>query len=179
MNTVHMPKVGKREQKIRDKLAKKKIEIIRKEISDWTLKIPDAKQYGMIPKYTSPEEMESIIDAYIIEENQKGEPLTISWLANALWIDSSKVTNREKRDWFGNVIAKYRQALLESYEKKMLKDPKSFNALKYYLENNFASKYSTKTTQDVNISWSISLMQLNREAEKIINAQVVIWEVVE
>jgi hypothetical protein len=106
----------------------------------------------MRPRYETPEEMASIIKEYIDEKMSKDEVLTIAGLANRLQIDIETLRAYSKKDQFTGVLKSMRLRLLESYEKKMLNDPRSFQALKYYLENNFASLYSSKTVQDVNIS---------------------------
>lgn len=174
-----MPKVWKREAKIRNKIAIKKLEAIKKDIENWNIKIPEKPVVWMIPRYETPEQMETLIKEYIEERTEKNKPFTISGIAKKLQIDIETLRNYSHKDEFLGLMKNIRLDLLNSYETKMLEDPKSFNAIKYYLENNFSSIYSTKTTSDVNITWSISLIQLNREAEKIINTTIVEWTIVE
>lgn len=174
-----MPKVWKRERLIRNRLAIKKMDNIKKDIENWKIVIPEKKVVWMIPKYETPEEMALLIKEYVDEKLEKKEPLTISGLAKRLQVDIETLRNYSKKDAFLWVFKNMRLSLLESYEVKMLTDPKAFNALKYYLENNFSDKYSSKTTTDVNITGSVSLIQLNREAEKILAGNIVEGEIVQ
>lgn len=170
-----MTRIWKREQRIRNNIAVKKMNIIKEQIKSWEL-VVNKPIYWMIPKYENPQEMESIIKGYIDEKLEKSEPFTIAWLCKVLQIDVETLRNYSKKDEFLGVIKKLKIQLLESYEKKMLNDPKSFNALKYYLENNFSQIYSSKTTQDITITWNVSLSKLADLAEARLQGNVIEWE---
>lgn len=157
----------------------KKIEVIKKELAEGKI-VP--KELSVSPgnmlKYQNPHELVALTEEYIKECQASGDYLTLEGLALKLWDDSWRLRNYKNKDEYKPIIDYYKRNILAQQTKAMMKDPKMLPAIKYYLENNFPDKYSSKTVQDINLTGNISLSKLADLAEAKLQGNIVEGEIV-
>lgn len=173
-----MPSVWKKESKILHAIARKKM----KDFANSTIVQQAQTEIQQIkpwqPKaFESPEAMETAITEYIQKQEQTGKPLTITGLALALWIDRQTLLNYSKKEPYFAIINKYRQVLLEQVEQALTDKSKFTPGQIFYLKNNYKNDYSDKV--EVEHTWNISLVELNRRAMQLQDCEIIDWEEVE
>lgn len=88
---------------------------------------------GRPPKFTSPEEMDAMIDAYLLECIQKEEPLTITGLTLALgFCDKCSLYEYQEKPEFTHSVKRARLLVENAYEKRIEKGAGPIFALKNF-----------------------------------------------
>jgi hypothetical protein len=168
-----MSKIGKKEQKILNSIARKKLkdfentplaEKVRNDLDNIRAWQPKA--------FETPEEMETAIMEYIEEQKQRNKPLTITWLALSLGIDRQTLINYSRKDKYFDVVNKRKQYLLSSVEEN-LTDKATFTPWQiFYLKNNYKQDYQDKIDFDGNVNIT-SLVDLHKLADNIIEGEII------
>jgi len=173
-----MSNIGKKEKKILLQIARKKLDSVKdiKLLQQATKEINEIKPWQ--PKaFESPEAMETAIQEYIQKQEMAWKWLTITGLALALWIDRQTLINYSKKDEYFAIVNKYRQVLLEQVEQNLTDKTKFTPWQIFYLKNNYKQDYSDKV--EVEHTGSISLVELNKRAMMLEDADVIEWEILE
>lgn len=175
-----MPKIGKKEQKILNAIARKKLDSV-KDIKD-LVKASDSLEN--IPNwrpalYNTEQELQILIDAYFKEADDKKEHPTITGLALKLWIDRSTLLDYSKKDKFSFPIKEARQKILNYTEKLLLSKDKFTPGQIFYLKNNYKNDYQDKIEIDNKHSWSISLVELSKLANELPEWEILDGELLE
>jgi len=95
---------------------------------------------GRPPRYSNPEEMQAIIDAYFAERiaSDPPKPPTISGLAYALEMTTESLRNYENRDQFFATVKRAKQRVEMSLEERL--DASAPTGAIFNLKNNFGWK---------------------------------------
>ena len=94
---------------------------------------------GRPPKWTDPKEVQTLIDAYFDECDEKEEPYTITGLALALDTDRHTLINYENKDEFFHTIKKAKHKC-ENYAEKQLYRHSQVAGVIFNLKNNYGWK---------------------------------------
>ena len=114
-----------------------------------------SKRLGRPRLYDSPEEMQTLIDQYFQETEDKQDPLTMSGLAYALGMDRTTLINYGHRDEFFNTVKRARDRVTAEYERRLLKSGTPTIGLIFALKNN--AGWVDKQEIDVNSQVSLSV----------------------
>jgi hypothetical protein len=58
------------------------------------------------------------------------------------------IRNYEKKDEYFGIIRYYRDTILVGMEERLFTDPRLFNSIRYYMNNNFSKLYQDKIEVD-------------------------------
>lgn len=96
-------------------------------------------------KFESVEQLESMIESYFVDCDDKKEPYTITGLA--LWLDTNRETllNYEERPEFFDTIKRAKLRCENWVEKGLLKNQVNATAGIFNLKNNYGWKDKTET----------------------------------
>ena len=114
-------------------------------------------------KFKTSKELEKAIAGYFAECEKSSKPLTISGLAVALGINRQTLLNYSKIEEFFGTIKKAK-AICEKYTEESLFIGRNVAGAIFNLKNNYGWK--DKSESDVNLTASLSLRSLFKEAEK-------------
>lgn len=109
---------------------------------------------GRPPKYTSPVDMQSDIDAYFAACLANEEPPTISGLAYHLGMSTEALRNYQEKDNFLATVKRAKQRV-EMHLEKRLNDPAPTGAI-FNLKNNFGWKDKQEVEQSGNLTIEIT-----------------------
>ena len=93
---------------------------------------------GRPPLYATPEEMQTVIDAYFAECEAKEEPITVSGLAYALEMTTVSLRNYEVKPEFLSTVKRAKQRVEMALERRL--DAASPTGAIFNLKNNFGWK---------------------------------------
>ncbi len=100
-----------------------------------TATIPEKRKIGRPLKYSSPEQMQELIDAYFDKCDREGKPYTVTGLGLALNMSRADLINYEKRDEFFNTVKVAKQRVEEYLETCL--HGKTVVGIIFNLKNNF------------------------------------------
>lgn len=122
------------------------------------------KNKGGRPRlYETPENMEEVIEKWIMYCDINKKPLTMTGLANVLGMDRRSLVDYAHRDEFTPVIKRAR-AKVQQYLEEQLVQGKNAAGLIFNLKNNFGWTDERRIQQ--NITGGISLSSLFEQARK-------------
>ena len=98
---------------------------------------------GRPPKFSSPEEMQVLIDEYFTYCDENKRPYIVTGLA--LYLDTSRefLTNYEKKDQFFDTIKKAKQKIMEYAESALFRNSQVAGVI-FNLKNNYSNYYKDK-----------------------------------
>ena len=174
-----MPSVWKREQRELNRIARKKIKDIQAitEIQQ-SITTRDNIPLGRIPKFETPEQLDTMMAQYFEEVKNNKEHPTLTGLALALGIDRKTLMNYSSKDDFLPIINKAKELILK-YTEQMLIDKSKFTPWQiFYLKNNFKEDYQDRIEVKNEHSGSISLVELATLADSLPDS-IIDWELIE
>lgn len=127
-----------------------------------------------LAKYQTTEQLEAEILEYVNKQTEAKQPLTITGLALALWIDRHTLLDYKEKDWFAPIVNKAKQFILNYTEQLLLQKDKFTPWQIFYLKNNYKNDYSDKV--EVEHTGSISLVELNKRAMQLQDCEIIDWE---
>lgn len=120
---------------------------------------------GRPPKYSNPEEMQALIDAYFAECDEKEKPYTITGLALALNMTRQGLIDYQNKDAFADTV-KRAKLYVEADTEARLQTARNPAGIIFALKNN----YNWRDKQEVDASISVvdasSAIQAARERAK-------------
>lgn len=167
-----MTKICKKEQLILNRIARTKMRTLKDNpiIQQAVTEIQAIKPWPLA-RFSTEEQLETEILAYIEKQKQENKPLTITGLAITLWIDRNTLLKYSKKELFGSVITKYKQVLLEQVEENLTDRAKFTPGQIFYLKNNYKQDYSDRV--EIEHTWSISLVELNKRAMMLEDCDII------
>lgn len=174
-----MSKIWKKEQRILNRIARKKLSKV-EDIKD----LQEAKHalanipLWTPPKYSNPQELESLIVEYFNEVKEEKAHPTITGLALKLWVDRQTISDYAKKDEFAHAIKTAKQFILNYTEQLILSKDKFTPGQIFYLKNNYKDDYRDKIEVEGNLSWTISLVELHNLSQNIPKADIIEGEIV-
>ena len=109
---------------------------------------------GRPPKYETPEQMQEVIDAYLVDCEDREKPPTVSGLAYALDMSTESLRNYQCKEEFLATVKKAKQWVEVGLEER-LHEPAPTGAI-FNLKNNFGWK---DVTERVNKSDDIETLR--------------------
>ena len=175
-----MTRITKREQKILNSIARKKLSKV-EDIKDIVVASNDMNNAPIWRPalYSNTIELQSLINEYFIEVDANKEHPTITWLALKLWIDRQTLLNYSKKDEFVFPIKEARQKILDHTEQLLISKDKFTPGQIFYLKNNYKNDYQDRIEVDNKHSGSISLVELSRLANQLPEWEILDGEVLE
>lgn len=175
-----MSKIGKKEQLILNRIARKKLskvgDITALEQAKYDIKnIPN----GMTPAFETPEELETAIKQYVNEQKERNKPLTITWLALSMGLNRDILLSYAKKDKFTRIVNKWKQQILANTEESLIEKGTFTPWQIFYLKNNYKESYQDKIEVENKHSGSISLVELSRLADQMNESNVIEGELIE
>lgn len=119
--------------------------------------VPKKKHPGGRPRlYNSPEEMQTAIEKYFRECDEKEKPKTMQGLANALGMERHGLLNYADRDEFYSTVKNARDIVTAEIEEKLLKAGTPTVGCIFWLKNNagWVDKQEIETTSRVSLKVS-------------------------
>ena len=125
------------------------------------------------PAFNSPEQLETLIKAYLNEEIDNKRIPTITGLALKLWISRQSLLNYENKDEYFDIVKQAKEVILSLTEQKLIQKETFTPWLIFYLKNTFKDEYKDKVEIDQNISWELSLTKLHDLANDYLNGNII------
>ncbi len=105
---------------------------------------------GRPPAFTSPEQLQMLIDNYIEDCKKRRVLLTISGLANALDVDRQTILNYSEKDEYFGTINKYRTIIQQQLEEELYsRTRKNVTGILFGLKNNYGWKDAYDFKQNI------------------------------
>jgi len=110
---------------------------------------------GKPPKFNSPEHLQSKIDVYVKDCNDREVPLTIEGLAVACDCDRQTILNYSYKDEYFGIIKKYREMILAKLQEGALSGKLNPAMTIFNLKNNYgyADKQEIKTENTTQVHY--------------------------
>lgn len=124
------------------------------------------KKTGRPMKYSSPEELEKVVDLYFDECDEQDRPYTVTGLALSLGMTREQLLHYQERLEFQDTIKRAKQKVAAFAEEQLYRKSGQVAGIIFSLKNNFGWKDSFENT-NVNIDGNDILDRIEKESKPI------------